>query len=232
MAYLFYVDRVLLPVTPAKLQMKIKGKNSVATLINEGDINILKKAGLTEVSFEAMLPNTLYPFAQYASGYQTASYFLEKLEALKLAEQPFQFIVTREKPSGGQMYATNLTVSLEDYSVTEDAKNGLDVMVSISLKQYKPYGTKTCVVTFVDDTATAEVTENRESDSSVISIGSDVIVNGQLHTSSYGEGPGQMRSNYRGKINFIKDGRSHPYHVTTPEGGWLGWVTASSVQGV
>ena len=53
-----------------------------------------------------------------------------------------------------------------------------------------------------------------------------------MYRDSYGNGPGQMRSTYRGKINFINMSGSHPYHVTTPSGGWLGWVTADSVQGV
>ncbi|MDE7060884.1 MAG: hydrolase, partial [Lachnospiraceae bacterium] len=59
-----------------------------------------------------------------------------------------------------------------------------------------------------------------------------VLVNGRLHRDSYGNGPGQTKNNYRGKINFINQKGSHPYHVTTPTGGWLGWVTADSVKGV
>jgi len=42
-------------------------------------------------------------------------------------------------------------VSLEDYDVKEDSKSGFDVMVSITLKQYKDYGTKTCNITFADN---------------------------------------------------------------------------------
>ena len=60
--------------------------------------------------------------------------------------------------------------------------------------------------------------------------GCSVIVNGRLHRDSYGSGPGMTLSNYRGKINFVQNGRSHPYHVTDPSGRWMGWVTASSVR--
>ena len=74
--------------------------------------------------------------------------------------------------------------------------------------------------------------KNNSSNSNKIGIGSDVIVNGRLHRDSYGSGPGQMRTNYRGKVNFINMKGSHPYHVTQPDGGWLGWVTASSVRRV
>jgi len=34
--------------------MKIKNANKTITLINEGEVNLLKKAGLTEIEFECV----------------------------------------------------------------------------------------------------------------------------------------------------------------------------------
>ncbi len=236
MAYLFYLDKVLLPIAPSKLQLKIKNQNKTLQLINEGEVSVLKKAGLTQVDFDALIPNVQYPFATYNSGFQRAKTYLDKLEALKVSKKPFQFIVSRETPNGTPLFNTNMTVSLEDYTVKEDAKQGLDVVVTIKLKQYKDYGTKTCTVTIKQDKPEAPVQttveSSRPASPAQIGIGSNVILNGTLHRDSYGGGAGQSRTNYRGKINFINTKGSHPYHVTTPEGGWLGWVTASSVQGV
>ena len=60
------------------------------------------------------------------------------------------------------MFDTNITVSLEDYEIIEDANNGTDVLASIRLKQYKPYGTKTATIkTNADGTKTAVVDEPR-----------------------------------------------------------------------
>ena len=42
MAYTFYLDGVQLPVTPSKLETKIKNNNKTINLINEGDVNVLK----------------------------------------------------------------------------------------------------------------------------------------------------------------------------------------------
>lgn len=146
MAYYFYLDKILLPVTPGKLNTKINGNNKSVMLINEGEINILKKAKLTEVSFDALLPNIKYPFANYKSGFQNSKYYLGEIEKLKKSQKPFQFIVTRALPSGKLLFDTNLKVALEDYQIKEDAKDGFDVIVTINLKQYKNYGTKTCKV--------------------------------------------------------------------------------------
>lgn len=142
MAYSFFIDGIQLPVAPSSLEMKINNKNKTIDLINEGEVNLLKKAGLTDVSFELLLPNVKYPFAVYPDGFQPATFYLEKLEKLKLSEKPFQFIVTRMKPNGDMLFDTNIRVSLEDYSINEDAENGFDITVPINLKQYREYGTK------------------------------------------------------------------------------------------
>ena len=98
--YDFYLDKILLPVAPSKLQVKIKNANKTINLINDGEINIIKKAGLSEVSFDILIPHVKYPFAVYKNGYRDAKYFLGEIEKLKVNMQPFQFIVSRRKPNG------------------------------------------------------------------------------------------------------------------------------------
>lgn len=140
--YNFFLDGVQLPVAPAEMSMRINNKNETITLMNEGEVNILKKPGLTDIEFEVLLPNVRYPFAIYPNGFQTATHYLEKLEQLKVRQEPFQFIVNRMLPNGKLLFDTNMTVSLEDYEIQESAENGFDVIVPIHLKQYRAYGTK------------------------------------------------------------------------------------------
>ena len=161
MAYEFYLGKMLCPVAPSKLDTKIKGKNKTLTLINEGEVNILKMAGLTDITFDLLLPNVKYPFATYKSGFKNAKYFLDEIERLKVSQKPFQFIVTRTFPNGKLLFDTNMKVSLEDYTIKESAKEGFDSIVSIKLKQYKDYGTKVAKIT--SETKVA-VEENRASE--------------------------------------------------------------------
>lgn len=149
MAYYFYLGKMLLPIAPQKLQVKVNNQNKQVILINEGEINLLKKAKLSDVDFDALLPQTKYPFATYKDGFQTAEVYLGELERLKQSKEPFQFIVVRTLPSGEMLFNTNMKVSLEDYKIVEDVKDGFDVSVSIKLKQYRYFGTKTCNVKFV-----------------------------------------------------------------------------------
>lgn len=140
--YNFFIGDVQLPIAPPAMSMKVNNKNETIVLINEGEVNLLKKAGLTDIEFEVEFPNSQYPFAIYPSGFQPASHFLDHLEKLKVDQEPFQFIVNRLKPDGSLLFDTNITVSLEDYTIDEDAENGFDVKSVIRLKQSKPFGTK------------------------------------------------------------------------------------------
>jgi len=157
--YDIYLDRILLPVSPSQIQLKVKNQNKTLMLINEGEINIAKKAGLSDISFKALLPNSQYPFARYENGFKSANFHLEHLQKLKTDQIPFQFIVARAFPNGKttvnfdeenpfvfnkySLYSTNIKVTLEDYTINEDAKNGFDMEVDVKLKQFRPYGTKT-----------------------------------------------------------------------------------------
>ncbi len=144
--YDFYLNKCLLPVAPSKLQISIKNENKTIKLINEGDVNLLKAAGLTDIEFECLIPQVQYPFAVYPSGFQGAEYFLNYFEKLKTGMKPFQFIVTRRMPDGTALFGTNIKVSMEDYRITEDAGEGFDLTVKVKLKQYREYGTKSVSV--------------------------------------------------------------------------------------
>ena len=171
MAYQFFLGGTLLPITPGSLDVKINGNNETLTLINEGEINMLKQPGLTEVSFEALLPNSNYPFSN--GGTQMAGYYLDVLEQLKAGMTPFQVIVSRSMPSGRGLFSTNLKVSLEDYTIKEDAsKDGMDVRVQIKLKQYRDYGTQTCVIS----RAGSQVRQNRSAETAPQAAGTTYTV--------------------------------------------------------
>ena len=164
--YDFYLNKCLLPVAPPKLSVKINHANETVTLINEGEINILKKAELTDIEFECRIPQEKYPFAVYKSGFKGADYFLDYFESLKTSKKPFQFIVCRKRPTGKRLFDTNIKVSMEDYKITEDAKNGFDVLVKIKLKQWRDYGTKTVNISFNMEKPKASVEPQREATTS------------------------------------------------------------------
>ena len=135
MCYLF---GELMPQTPAKLSVKISGKNTTVTLLNEGEINFLKYPGLTEITLPLVFP--------MLTASKRPDYYLTLLERAKTQRTTTQFIMTRTTPAGQLLFDTNIKVSVEDYTIEESATNGLDVSVEVKLKQYRDYSTKTVAI--------------------------------------------------------------------------------------
>lgn len=163
MAYYFFLGTDMLPVAPSKVSVKIRGKNKTINLINEGEANVIKTAGLTDISFTAYLPNSQAYFANYDSSltsmaigrlssrffgsnfsFKKASYFLDSFEQAKASKTPIRLIISRMGNSGlSLLFSTNMLVTVEDYSIEEDAKRyGTDVAVPLKLRQYRPFVTK------------------------------------------------------------------------------------------
>lgn len=161
----FYLANMLLPITPSKLSLKVKNTNKTVTLINEGEVNIIKTKGLREFSFEFLLPFTDYSFAAVSKAKKQKSY-LDKLNQLKINKRPFQFVVKR--PYG---FKTNIKVTLEDLNITEDAQEGRDIKVSVTLKEYRHYGTKK--VLFVQAPATGETKQEEKKEEAKITENRD-----------------------------------------------------------
>lgn len=139
--YVFYFQTgaglLTFPITPGELTIKSGSNNKVVSLINEGDINILKLPSLTEVEFTARFPMRKYPYSRDAHDFEK---YLNVFENLKENRESFRFIVARSTPNGRKTWSTNLLVALEDVEVNENADEGDDVLVTFSLKQYKNYG--------------------------------------------------------------------------------------------
>ena len=130
-------DVLTFPITPGELNITVGSNNKVVTLINEGDINILKSPSLTEIEFEARFPMRKYPYSRNVSNFE--SYF-DKFQELKEDKKSFRFIVARMTPGNKRLWDTNLLVALEDFEINENADEGDDVLISFKLKQYKEYG--------------------------------------------------------------------------------------------
>ena len=158
MPYTVYIDGLILPIAPSKIDTKFKGNNKEINLINEGDVNILKLPGLTEFSFDALLPNAKYPFAVNDT---KPTVFLSKFESLMTGRRPFQLIIIRTNQKNEILFATNIKVSLEEYKVKEDAKEGFDLVVTLKFLQYRDYGTR--VVSIVGNQGTSQTQRSAES---------------------------------------------------------------------
>lgn len=155
MAYEVYIDDMLLPIPPQKIPIKYPGQNKTVTLINGDEVNLIRPAGLAEINIDVIIPQMDYPCAVWDGSVDDAEDFISHLQDLKDSKGSFEFIVIRDS------FDTNMDVTLEDYKVSDDVKEGLDLVVSITMKEARHYGTKTMNFTIIEEqaTPTAETSE-------------------------------------------------------------------------
>ena len=151
MAYEVYIDDMLLPLPPQKIPIKYPGQNKSTTLINGEEINLVRPPGLAEITIDVVIPQMNYPSAVWDGSIDDAEDFLDHLRDLKESGDPFEFIVIRDGPGRNDFFDTNIDVTLEDYKVSDDVKEGFDLVVSLTMKEYKSYGTKIMNFVIVED---------------------------------------------------------------------------------
>lgn len=149
--YHFFIGDLELPYAPSELKVTIGSNNETVSLIDGNEINILKNPKLTEIEFDCELPRgRQYAFANKLVSSKTYTDYFEKL---MLNKTPVKLVITRPNPFlrgstgiGGTIKdfeSTVLTVSLEGYTLKEDASNAYDVKVSLKFKEYITYGAVT-----------------------------------------------------------------------------------------
>lgn len=146
--YQFWLGGILLPVTPGDLTIKINDKDKTVFMINEGEVNILKSPGLSDITIsELLLPTQRYPFVQSDAKIRPA-YYLEKFEKWKNKRKPIKFKVLRyEANSQELLWDTSMYVTLGSYEIKEDAdKYGKDVCIKLPMKEWKAWGAKKLVI--------------------------------------------------------------------------------------
>ena len=127
----------MFPVTPSQVQTKVGNCNETVQILQMGQANLLKNAGLEEVRFRALFPGRQYHFVQVEEGFREPSYFLERLKDYKKAQKPVQLIIFRRLADGSQIFCSNVEMGLEEYNILEQGGEQGDFWVEIALKEYR-----------------------------------------------------------------------------------------------
>lgn len=186
MAYLVYVDNVLMPVTPSKITRKVPGKNEEIELLGGKTVLNLQEPGLTEWSMEFLLPKVKYPFVNIIPEQQelrSQDFYLTHFNLLMAKAKPFDLMIIRTKPNGtwdtgepngtfkidmpgsseNPVYVNDLDgilnkcqCTIENFEDKDSTDEGFDKIISVTFKKYLSYGTKK--VNLVTNNKTGTVT--------------------------------------------------------------------------
>lgn len=164
--YEVYIDNRRLPIPPEKIPIKYPGQNKTMNLINGEEINILHPPGLAEISLNFVIPQMNYPCAVWDGSFDSAEELISHFQSLQDNRSVFEFIVIREGPRGGELFDTNMDVTLEDFNCSDDVNEGFDIAISLNLKEFRPYGTLIMDFTIKEETGESVVSESETQRSS------------------------------------------------------------------
>jgi hypothetical protein len=218
------------PMTPDSLTFKTSAGNETVSVIELGQINRLaSNRNLGTVSMTLTIPRDLRTRKRYWTG-RTITWpnedggdgYVQLLTDIEERHEVARVVLTGT-PFNHQFTIESLSSGFSD---TTD-----EWTVDIELTEWRDYSAKVLkVAPLPAKTKTLVVVKKPRPSGGNVTVGSTVIVNGQLHVDSYGNGPGLTEVNATRKVNFTAPGRPFPYHVTMPDGGWRGWVAASAVR--
>lgn len=226
--FINYKNQVIqLPVNPEKVSVEFAGNNTSKEIINLGEITLIKDRKLSTISFESFFPqHEWFPAIRTRGQFKTPDFYKKFFQTIMEDKKPCRLIITG--------IGINTQCSVESFEYYHQGGDHEDAYYSLEFKEYKEYH----ITEIAIDSSLGSTTTNNNSAATApakplapaaITKGCSVILNGRVHYDSYGAKPGKTFKNYKGKVNFINEKGTHPYHVTTPDGGWLGWVTKESV---
>jgi len=132
---------ITIPVLPEKLKVTSPGKNKTTTVLELGEVLILRKKGLRTCAWDSFFPVNDAPFV---TGRITDP--LEVVQAIQKArdkESPIRFLIT------GTDLDINVRMGVETFDYEERAGEPGDFYYSIKLSEWKDYSARRIVLPVV-----------------------------------------------------------------------------------
>ena len=224
---------VQLPVNPKELVINSPGNNKTEEIVKLGEINIITQKALKEITIECFLPaNSNFPHVLTKGRFKSPQFYIDFFEKIRKQKKPFRFIISDTK--------INLLMAIENFEYGYRAGDD-DIHYNLSLKEYIPYASKkveiklpTARVEGIKSPQPAKMVAPppQERPKTGFAIGDTVIANGNYWYSSYGANPHGTFNAFTGKISHIvaDTTRRYRYHITTPSGGYRGWVAENQIR--
>ena len=128
--------KIQLPVKPSEFTVTVTHRNTVVNVIQLGDINLMGKTGLREITLTSFFPAKDYNFSNNSSRKEPLTY-VEQLETWRKSGSPIRVIITG---------VLNMEATIESFSYGEQDATG-DVYYTLYIKEYKKIKTKKATVT-------------------------------------------------------------------------------------
>lgn len=130
---------IIFPVAPPKLAVKSPGKNETVTVLELGDVNIIRDKGLQEISWDSFFPKNMAPYVTGKTVVDPMTY-VKDIEDARDRKKHGRFCL-----SGDGMNIT-MQVAVEALEWEERGGEPGDIYYKIKLKEWKDYSATTVSV--------------------------------------------------------------------------------------
>jgi nucleoid-associated protein YgaU len=120
-------ERLRLPVLPSSFEVEVGNLNTRVNINEIGNINLIGKSDLKEMTIESFFPAQDYYFCEY-TGFPSPYECVEMIESWRTSGKPIRLIIT-DTP-------INLPMAIENFAYGEKDGTG-DVYFSLELAEYK-----------------------------------------------------------------------------------------------
>ena len=172
--------KIQLPVKPKDYNIMVASKNTVVNVIQLGDINLIGKTGLREISLSSFFPAKDYNFSNNAER-KAPLHYINKIDEWRNSGEPIRVIITS---------TLNMECTIESFSWGEQDATG-DIYYTMALKEYKKITHKK-VASTVAKTSTRSTQSSGSNSSGVIAGGSYTVKSGdtlwKISKQAYGNG--------------------------------------------
>ncbi len=148
-----------IPILPQSIEINQGGDNKTTEVINLGQVNIIKRPKLMEISFKSFFPNEK---AYYVSSDKLFSpkFYIDKINGWREDKKKIRLIFT------GGAIEINEQFTIEDFKISENGGEIGDIYYELSFKRFVEYAARK--VTIVNEpnkvTATPQSTTQRPTD--------------------------------------------------------------------
>ena len=123
---------VELPVLPEKITVKTSGQSTEKTVLELGNVNLLKSAKLRTVTFNSFFPASKIPSVS-ARKLHNPLWYVQKIKAVMKSKKPLRFVLI------GNDLDINAQMSVESFEYSESYGAVGDFEYKLSLKEWVDY---------------------------------------------------------------------------------------------
>lgn len=239
--YSIFIERdgqkIRLPVNPGELPTARNSDNGEYNVLGIGPIMQPRTPALREVTISSLFPGRPAPYFQpyLWDGFHEPEYYINFLDGAMTDRAVVQYIPVRSYENGAP-YGKELVgfpALVTGFTYTEKGGETGDFYYDLTLTEYRNYSPVTMQMQSpATATTPAEVTTEKQRDipKGQLYAGCSCIANGDYYYTSYGDEPHGSANGRQVVVSRIVDlSRPCPIHITTPEGGALGWIAQNGL---